>query len=424
MKPGHQASGGRDRPLDVLYLKQRFHPEPSPLRGLDYALEIKRHGIDLRVFTGFPFYPFDHLHEGYRQRLHSQESISGVSVHRSPLIGGNTGSALRRVLSYTSLSVAAPLNAMRLNLRPDAVLTTLGPGTFAPSAALVARRYRCPLILEVQDLWPESLLASGMWPTWAPLKPIEATLQAVYERADAVICLSEGCRSILISRGAKPSSTHCVYNWAPEPVASNADRSRADEIVRAMGGRDYFCYTGSLGPLQGVDKMIDATSMVEGDVGLLIVGAGRESERLREQSAKAGKFVLMVGQESPAVAALVAAQSLAQVLYLERSPLDESAVPSKLSSYMRAGAPIVVAAGGETGQLARRAGAGPVLLPGDTVQLADAFTSVAVATLARRAGWVENARTFCSTNLDFSSNVARIADIIVTAVDGGSHRRQ
>lgn len=399
----------------VLYLKQRFFPEPSPLRGIEYVRALMDFGIDLEVLTGFPFYPGQRVYDGYQQKPYAVERVQGVTIHRSPLVTGHTSNGIQRIASYVSFSASATVNALRHVNPPDAVMTTLGPAPFASAASLLARRFGCPLILDVQDLWPESLFASGMWPPWLSSKPIEHLLTQAYSSAASIICLSDGCRDLVIERGANPETTHRVFNWSPQPAQTNSDVNASSALLGSWISRPFLCYTGTLGPLQGIDIMIDAVRETGADCYLVVVGAGRDDDALRRFAAKADGRVLFVGQQSAAIAQEIAKRSLALVLHLGASALDASAIPSKFSAYMGAGKPTIVAAKGESARLAASVDCGPIGLPNNVASMAASFRSVLGADPAQIASWGSNAKRFGEAELSMETNVKRIAEIITWA---------
>lgn len=399
----------------ILYLTQRFQPEPARLRGLPFVQAMHERGLRFEVLTGFPFHPGTSVLEGYRQQRYERDEVDGVTVHRSPLVVGHTSSSARRALSYSTLSATSAVNALRHVTRPDAVMTTLGPGPFASVAQFLASRFGCPLILDVQDLWPESLTASGMWPSFLSTKPIEWSLSRSYRAADTIICLSEGCREQLIDRGADPSRTVVQLNPHLEVGITSEDQAVAQQLLSDLPN-DYFCYTGNLGPLQGIDIMIRALQRQDGEAGLVIAGAGRDRDAL-EALAGDDERITFVGHRTGGVARLLVRSSLAAVMHLHSTPLDNSAIPSKLGAYLGANVPVIVAAHGEAARLAHSCDAGPTIAPGDVDEMAAAFALLERADQGTRDRWSQNARRFAAENLAEHRSFDAIARAILTTPD-------
>jgi len=396
----------------VLYLKQRFNPEPAPLRGAGFTSALRDHGVDLTVLTGFPYYPMPELYQGYTNRRHSVEQIDGTTVHRSASIVGHTPSAVRRLLSYVTMPAISTVNALVNRLQADLVLTTLGPGVYAHFALLLARRLGVPCVLEVQDLWPESLTASGMWPKRIPTAPVEAAMQLAYRNATAITCLSPGCRDAVIKRGGSPESTVWMLNWAPDVEVSANDEQRATELLGPWAHTDFICYAGSLGPLQGVDRMCNAAA--QAGIRLVVLGDGREASALRAHVERTGAPVRFLGQQPQGVTRALLRQAASSTVYLAASELDATAIPSKIAANVTAGVPMVVAANGETKRLAERIDAGPRCAPGDTNALAEAFREVLDARASERSRWVRNANEFASYSVNAKHGLSRYAGFLAT----------
>lgn len=399
----------------ILYLTQRFQPEQARLRGLPFVQAMRERDLKFEILTGFPFHPGKSVHEGYRQRHYQCDEIEGVTIHRSPLVVGHTSSSARRALSYSTLSATAAVNALRHVEPPDAVMTTLGPGPFASVAQFLASRFQCPLILDVQDLWPESLTASGMWPSFVPTKPIEWSLSKSYRAADTIICLSEGCREQLIERGADPMTTKARLNPHLEIEVTDEDHEGAERLLATLP-KNYFCYTGNLGPLQGIDIMIKALKTQSGDTGLVIAGAGRDRSTL-EALASDDDRITFVGHQTGGFARLLVKASLAAVMHLHATPLDNSAIPSKLGAYLGANVPVIVAAQGEAARLARSCDAGPTIAPGDVDEMAAAFALLQRSDPATRDRWSQNASEFAAEHLSEQRSFDAIAEAIRTTID-------
>lgn len=396
--------------LRVCYLKQRFEPEPAPLRGAVFAHQLRDRGIELVVLTGFPYYPHNGVSYGYRQRAYLRELLGGIEVHRSISVVGHSGSPLRRALSYVSLPAASVVNALRNKVKADLVLTTLGPAPYGLFAQALAARLNVPCVLEIQDLWPESLIASEMWPQWLPTTPIEMATRGMYKHASAISCLSPGARHALISRGADPESTVVMLNWAQPVTVTDDDRRRAHELCGGWEQKSFIAYAGTIGPLQGVGRMCEAA--VSNHHRLLIVGSGRSAHQVESYAAAMPDNVRFVGQQPLGVTRALLERSAATTVYLESSVLAESAIPSKFASNLLAGAPMVVAAEGETLRMADRVDAGPTCTPGDTDALARCFEEVVTATARQRTEWVQNAMIFSKDWTDPETSLDRFASLL------------
>jgi colanic acid biosynthesis glycosyl transferase WcaI len=148
------------RTMRILYATQWFEPEPV-LKGIGFARLMCERGHDVRVVTGFPNYPGGRVYPGYRLRLCRREVINDIPVDRVLLYPSHNRSAIARAFNY--LSFAASMTVYGLFARrPDLIYAYHPPLTVGLAAAMVATIRRIPLVCDIQDLWPDTLAATGM----------------------------------------------------------------------------------------------------------------------------------------------------------------------------------------------------------------------------------------------------------------------
>jgi len=106
--------------IRVLLLTQWFDPEPT-FKGLAFARELLRQGIEVSVLTGFPNYPSGRLYPGYRLRLRQREVVDGIEVIRVPLYPSHNQSAIGRVINYASFAASALAFGLGMARKADVV---------------------------------------------------------------------------------------------------------------------------------------------------------------------------------------------------------------------------------------------------------------------------------------------------------------
>ena len=146
--------------MRVLILSQYYDPEPLPKAG-ELARELRDRGHEVEVVTGFPNYPAGKLYEGYRLAPVSRDSIDGIKVIRVfefPYHGRNT---FLRLVNYWSFVLFAPLAALFVQ-RADVMYVWHPPLTVGVAAWLISRLRRIPFVYDVQDIWPDAAVLSGM----------------------------------------------------------------------------------------------------------------------------------------------------------------------------------------------------------------------------------------------------------------------
>jgi lipopolysaccharide/colanic/teichoic acid biosynthesis glycosyltransferase/glycosyltransferase involved in cell wall biosynthesis len=407
--------------MRILYATQWFEPEPI-LKGAYFAKLLRAHGHDVHVVTGFPNYPGGRLYPGYRLKWLRRDIMDDVPIDRVPLYPSHSRSALGRILNYVSFAAALTVYGLFTRKRPDVIYAYHPPLTVGLAAAIIAAVRRISFVYDIQDLWPDTVAASGMVSSRVTLRLVAALCRRVYARADRIIVQSPGFKRILIERGIPAGRIEVVYNWANELEARA--RHDSDLSAFALAGRFNVVYAGSMGPTQGLDTVLRAAKLIEKSeprVQIILVGGGIEVDRLRTLAAEIGTTSLKIMPRVPQseIGNLLAAADLLLV-HLKDEPLFRITIPSKTQFYLAMGKPILMGIRGDAAELIERAGAGVIVEP----QNADALAA-AVLDLARRprhelAAMGARGRDFYARELSAAVGVGRTLAVLDLAVAGRS----
>jgi colanic acid biosynthesis glycosyl transferase WcaI len=396
--------------MRILYLTQWFDPEPGIIKGSRFVRALEAAGNEVTVVTGFPNYPDGKVFPGYRVRPVMRETIGGVQVVRLPLYPSHDGSSLRRALNFLSFFVSALIYCLLRRARYDTAYVYHPPITVGLAAALAGLIRPLPFTLDVQDLWPDSVAATGMGGARVLARVLDPACRFVYARAAAIVAQSAGIRDALVARGVPPEKITVVRNWAdvePSPVAATApDGSRPFTIV----------YGGNFGRAQALTTVIDAAVAIErqrGDIRILLYGEGIDAAMLREAAARAGTTILEFRGRIPLRdMASVFAQADALLLHLADDPLFEITIPSKTQFYLAMGRPIVAGIAGEAAGLLRESGAALIVPPMDAEALARAICDLADMPHARREAMGRAGQKFYHRSLSFEEGVVRTLSLV------------
>lgn len=173
----------------VLLLTQWFDPEPT-FKGLVFARELVRLGFDVEVVTGFPNYPGGKVYAGYKIKLIQRECIDGVQITRLPLYPNHDQSAIKRVINYASFAASALFYGVFIAKRADVMYAYHPPLTVGVAASLIRWLRGTPLVYDIQDMWPDTLRATGMLNNPRALRLVGRVCDWVYRRVDQLVVLS------------------------------------------------------------------------------------------------------------------------------------------------------------------------------------------------------------------------------------------
>ncbi len=402
--------------MKILMLTQWFQPEPA-FKGLPLACELRNRGHDVEVLTGFPNYPGGKVYAGYRIRPWCRERMDGIAVNRVALYPSHARSGLHRSLNYLSFGISTATLGPGLVGTHDVVyvynLITLG------WAARVLRWLRgSKVVLDVQDLWPESVTGSGMMNSPLLQHVLGRWSQYEYQRADQLIVLSPGFKRELVARGVDESKIEVVYNWcdesSPQPTCDLA--SLASEL--RFQGRFNVVFAGTMGVMQSLDVVLQAARKLAApapDVLFTLLGDGIEVERLRGAAAELPNVQLLPRRP---LAEMGSIYELADALlvHLKDRPSHEITIPSKTQAYLRAGKPVLCGVKGDAADLVRQANAGIVVQPDDPDSLLDAVLKLRSMTRQELTELGHNGRSFYEEHLSFEQGVNRIERVFESMI--------
>jgi len=175
----------------ILFLTQWFYPELS-FKGLPFAKELSKLGYEVQVLTGFPNYPGGTVYDGYKIKLFQRETIDGISVFRVPLYPSHDNKLLNRMANYVSFALSASFLGFLGIKRPDVIYVYHPPATIGLPALFLHLLYRVPFIYDIQDLWPDTLSATGMVNNKVIIWFVKKWCQLIYSQATKIVVLSPG----------------------------------------------------------------------------------------------------------------------------------------------------------------------------------------------------------------------------------------
>jgi len=367
----------------ILMLTQWFNPEPT-FKGLAFARELVKLGHTVQVLTGFPNYPGGKLYPGYKVRLLQRETIDGITIIRVPLYPSHDGSTLKRIGNYFSFAVSAALLGTLLVKSADVMYVYHPPATVGFAASFISFIRRIPFVYDVQDLWPDTLSATGMLNNRYILKCVDVCCRLTYRCADHIVVLSPGFKRKLRERGVPEEKISVIYNWCDEGQISAAECGVAAQNEPKMIGRFNIVFAGTMGKAQALDAVLEAAELLADrlpQVQFVFIGGGIEVERLKQvKTEKKLNNVLFLSRRPVSEIGSVLSMADLLLVHLKDDPLFEITIPSKIQAYMAAGRPILMAVRGDAADLLEKVGAGIACIPGDAGSIAAAVEKLAAMT--------------------------------------------
>ncbi|THD45498.1 MAG: glycosyltransferase WbuB [Bradyrhizobium sp.] len=405
--------------MRILFFSHYYPPEVNApaSRTSEHcrAWAAKGHGVT--VVTCTPNHPNGVAYPGYRNRLYQSEFIDGVRVIRIwTLMAPNAGFA-RRTLNYLSYLFAV---ALALPWLPKAdVIVSTSPQFFCGLAGGLARLVkRAPWVLEIRDLWPESIVAVGAMRKGLATRFLEWLEGFAYRQADGIVSVTRSFVPHIAERCGDPGKIAVFVNGAD--LSAFVRRGDRGALRRSLGleGRFIGAYMGTHGMAHGLATILDAAEILKHDarIAFLMVGDGAERAHLQaEREARGLDNVLILGQRPKAEMPDFWSAADASLILLKRSETFTKVLPSKMAEAMAMQCPIILGVEGEARATLEEARAGIAIPPEDARALADAMTALAddpnrAAAFGRagldyaRANF--DRRTIAARYLDFLADVA------------------
>jgi len=385
------------RPLRILVVSQYFWPEE--FRVNDLALELADRGHEVTVLTGQPSFPSRALFGGRGPLRPWTDRLGRVAVKRVPLASRGRGQGWRLALNYLSFAASASLlGPARLRGRFDAIFVyQLSPVTVGVPAAVLKRLKGVPIVFWVQDLWPESLAATGAVTSERVLRWVGRLVRWLYQQSDCVLVTSRGFLDHVAALGARPSKVAYLPQWAESAYAP----VRLDEDAlerRELPGGFRVVLAGNIGTAQSLGTVLDAAGRLRDldEVNWVIIGDGRQRAWVEAEVARRGLAgrVHLLGRRP--VEAMPRYLSLADALVvtLERRAIYALTIPARLQSFLACGKPVLGALDGEGARVIEESGAGIAVPAEDAVALAGAVRSLYHLPAAERAAMGARGRAY------------------------------
>ncbi len=405
--------------MRLLVLSQYFWPET--FRITEVVQSLRDAGCEVTVLTGQPNYPDGVVADGYSALSVRTQVRDGLTIHRVPLVPRGRGSALRLVANYASFVVSAAVFGPWLlrGRRFDAILVYApSPILQAIPAVWLAWLKGAKLVTWVQDLWPESLSATGFVRNRQALAAVAMLVRWIYRRNDLLLAQSE---AFVEPVARMAGGTPVVYHPNPGELAFSAQPSDAPPALVLDPGFNVV-FAGNLGTVQALDTVVAAAGLLRDvpDIRFVIVGSGSRGDWLADEVKRRGLGnVQLAGRFPPQAMPGILAQASALLVTLARNPILAQTVPSKVQAYLAAARPIVAALDGEGARVVEDAGAGVACPAEDAAALAAAVRRLRSLPAEEQQRMARQGRAYYERHFDPAVLAARLRQLLEDVVNRG-----
>lgn len=389
--------------MKLLIVSQYFWPESFRINEIVRSLVAR--GVEVDVLTAKPNYPEGVVYEGYAAWGSQMERWEGANVYRVPLFPRGSRRAWRLALNYLSFVVmGSTIGPWLLRKRQYDVIFVYGlsPILLAIPAIFLAWIKRRKLVLWVQDLWPDSLAATGYVRNPRMLRAVEWVVRWIYRRTDLLLVQSRAFEKSIAQQVKDkpiryyPNSVDAMFCKPPSLDVKLPNVPSLEEGYPVV-------FAGNVGAAQAVEVIVDAAERLlpYPDIRFVVFGNGSRWDWMNQQVAARGlKNLHLAGRFPVDTMPGLMQKAGALLVSLADEPIFAATVPNKVQAYMAAGRPIVACLNGEGARLIQEAGAGVSVRAGDAAALADAVLKLYKMSEADRAVLGANARRYFKMHFD------------------------
>ena len=408
--------------MKILLLTQYFWPESFRIN--DVALGLRERGHEVCVATGMPNYPGGRLFKGYSFFGPFRDRFESVDVRRAPLLVRGDGGPIRLALNYISLAASLALLAPWMARgRFDAILVYQpSPITIGIPARVIKLLKRLPIVFWVQDLWPQTLSATGAVNSPMLIAAVDRLVRWIYRGCDRVLVQSRAFVDPIAAQGVPRERIVYVPNSAEDFYRRVAPAS-ADPAAREFRAGFRVLFAGNIGAAQDFPTIIAAANMLREhrEIQWIVIGEGRMHGWVDAEIRKLGlasTFQLLGPRPAEQMPAYFAHADVL-LATLRRDPIFAYTIPSKIQSYMACGKAVIVALEGEGAKVVSEAGAGWVVPPENPAALAESVLAASRADKTQLKIMGNQGEKYFREQFERSMLLTRLESVLSEAAGGG-----
>ncbi|MBN1398758.1 MAG: glycosyltransferase family 4 protein [Bacteroidetes bacterium] len=402
--------------MKILMLTQWFQPEKF-YKGLSFARELAKRGHTVTVLTGFPNYPGGKVFPGYKITLLKKELMEEIQVVRVPLYPNHSSSKIGRIANYLSFALSAAILGPFVVKRPDLIYVYHPPATSGMAGVVLRKIFRIPMVYDIQDLWPDTLSATGMVNNKRILSIVDKFCKIIYKGTSHIVVLSPGFKTRLVERGVPSGKIDVIYNWSGAETIVNIPNQSDASVESVFSNKFNIVFAGNLGKAQGLDNVLSAAVILmksHPQIQFIMIGSGIDEDRLKNEADRMQlNNIIFLPSRDPEEMEIIYKHSDVLLVHLKDDPLFSITIPGKTQKSLLVGKPILMSVRGDAADLVKQANAGICAEPGNPEALAEAAKTLYEMTPAQRQQLGSNGRKFYDNELEMSKGIDKFNSLFI-----------
>jgi len=404
--------------VKIILVTQYFWPETFIIN--DLAKTLVAQGHEVQVFTGKPNYPEGKVFPGYTSHGCDRELYANkIPVFRAPLRPRGRG-AIGLTLNYLSFvfnGIRFFPKALQTGGKPYDVIFVFAPSPILSMlpAVLLKWKAKAHLAVWVQDLWPESLRATGFVRSRFLLFCVGVLVRALYAFSDTLLIQSRAFKTSVMRYASESKIVYYPNCYAQNVAEKTMQTEIPAELLAFMEQNFCLVFAGNLGTAQSLETLVAAATRLKHlpRCKLIIVGAGSMYAWLVAQKDALGlDNMYLVGRFPSSEMPHFFSRAAGLLVTLRKSNVFSLTVPSKLQAYLAAGRPIIAALDGEGARIVQEARAGFCCAAEDSAELARAIERLFHMPAAERIQLGDSGQRYFAANFEMNAQGRRLIEIL------------
>jgi len=402
--------------LKILIVTQYFWPETFIINDIVKTLVSQGHAVT--VATGKPNYPDGKIFPGYAVNgVFIEKYLKRVDIFRIPVIPRGKGRGVDLIINYISFVLSGLFyfpRFFRQNTFDVIIVYAPSPITQVIPGILLKKLKGVHLAVWVQDLWPESLAATGFIRNRVLLEFAGFGVKMIYTSCDTLLLQSKGFFKP-ISRYA--NSKKLLYF----PNSMDVDKTGVfldyltEDLSKELSANFSLVFAGNIGKAQGVETVVEAARLMREERGfrLIMVGSGSMLDWVRKKKyALQLDNLILPGRFPMTKMPAIFQRASALLVSLKSDEIFFHTIPSKVQAYLAAGRPIIVSMKGEAARVVNEAGAGFCCDPENAEALVNCIRKMMALPRQERDAMGAAGKRYFFEHFEMNCQVERITNIL------------
>lgn len=336
--------------MKILFLSAYFHPEQaaSPYLGENRNKAFADAGFDMVIYTPIPTRGItEEVRNEYKNKKYETLFGDKMIIHRFNLIGEKKNPVLRAWRYTMSCIKQFCKGVFAKDARScDLMFISSTPPIQGAMAALVKKCRHIPLIYNLQDIFPDSLVGTGLAKKDGLLWKIGRVIENfTYRNADKIIVISQDFKRNIMAKGVPEEKIEVIYNWVDEQAVVHIPRNenKLFEKYNLDPNKFYITYCGNIGLTQNMDLLLDVAKELssEDNIHFVLVGEGADKVRVvkRVENENINNISFLPFQPYEDISHVFSLGNAG--LIISKPGVGENSVPSKTWSIMSAECPVI-----------------------------------------------------------------------------------